>query len=69
MSVAIGFMYAVTRRSSPLVMPPSRPPALFVGRDDADAVRGGPTAGRISSWMREPGSVGDGRPAADADAP
>src|SRR6266545_2307120 len=31
-SVEIGFMYAVRRRSSPLVTPPSRPPALLVGR-------------------------------------
>ena len=31
-SVEIGFMQAVTRMSSPLVTPPSRPPALFVGR-------------------------------------
>src|SRR5204863_10006318 len=31
-SVEIGFMYAMTRTSSPLVTPPSRPPALLVGR-------------------------------------
>ena len=29
--VEIGFIQAVTRTSSPLVTPPSRPPALFVG--------------------------------------
>ncbi len=31
-SVEIGFMKAVTRSSSPLVTPPSRPPARLVGR-------------------------------------
>jgi len=34
-SVAIGFMNPVTRTSSPLVTPPSRPPALLVGRSGA----------------------------------
>jgi len=55
--VEIGFMYAVTRRSWPLVTPPSRPPALFVGREsgiEASPDASGP--GRISSWTREPGT-------------
>ena len=38
-SVEIGFMYAETRRSSPLVTPPSRPPALLVGPRDAGDMR------------------------------
>ena len=56
--VEIGFMYAVTRRSSPLVTPPSRPPALLVGRA-TPTVPGAVPLGRgtISSCTREPGSV------------
>src|SRR5687768_300469 len=51
-SVAIGFMNPLTRRSWPFVTPPSRPPALFDGRSGRSASWRG---GRISSWTREPG--------------
>ena len=56
MSVAMGFMKPETRRSSPLVTPPSRPPALFVGRATpiGGFVRLG--AGTISSCICEPGT-------------
>ena len=59
-NVEIGFIYAMTRKSSPLVTPPSRPPALLVGR--ATPTGASPRmfrpgrAGRISSWTREPGT-------------
>src|SRR2546428_425919 len=56
-SVEIGFMYAVTRRSSPLVTPPSRPPALLVGRlIGIGSSRPRSVSGRISSCTREPGT-------------
>ena len=55
-------MKPVTRTSSPLVTPPSRPPALLVGRTGAAA--SGP--GRISSCTREPGP--DRHFGSDADA-
>src|SRR5262245_38049505 len=58
-SVEIGFMYAVTRRSSPLVTPPSRPPALLVGRATPSGEAGPMT---ISSCTREPGSAATAGP-------
>jgi hypothetical protein len=55
-NVEIGFIQAVTRTSSPLVTPPSRPPALLVGRMMPGSVPEPIAApGRISSWTREPG--------------
>ena len=66
-SVAIGFMKPVTRTSSPLVTPPSRPPALLVGRttgraalparpsNNAGGLEGGVTNGedvRVSGFMK-----------------
>ena len=55
--MAMGFMKPETLRSSPLVTPPSRPPALLVGRETpiGGLVRLG--AGRISSCILEPGTV------------
>jgi hypothetical protein len=44
----IGFIAALTRSGSPLVMPPSRPPARSVTRFTPSGV------GMISSWAREP---------------
>src|SRR5688572_18615094 len=61
MSVEIGFIHAETRTSSPLVTPPSRPPALLVGRARPMARDG---SGTISSWTRDPG-----RPAASGPMP
>ena len=52
----IGFIQAVTRTSSPLVTPPSRPPALFVGRRTHGIVpEGDDPAGTISSCTCDPG--------------
>ena len=49
-SVEIGFMNPMIRTSSPLVTPPSRPPALLVGRRMPGTVPDPPSAaGRISS--------------------
>ena len=59
-SVEMGFMYPVTRTSSPLVTPPSRPPALLVGRATPAGAPGGP--GTISSCTREPGTVATAGP-------
>ena len=41
MSVEIGFIQAVTRTSSPLVTPPSSPPARLVGLDNPGSVPDG----------------------------
>ena len=50
-NVEMGFIQADTRTSSPLVMPPSRPPARFVGLESVGRVPlGAPDARRISSW-------------------
>ena len=65
MSVEIGFIVTVTRTSSPLVTPPSSPPALLVGRARPLRVPEAlATAGTISSCTFEPGrwATSDPRP-------
>ena len=54
-SVEIGFIQPETRTSSPLVTPPSRPPALLVGRADARWRARPPAPATISSCTRDPG--------------
>src|SRR4030095_942788 len=57
-NVEIGFIHAVTRTSSPLVTPPSTPPARFVGRlSEGTVPLDEPAAGTISSWTCEPGRL------------
>ena len=67
-SVAMGFMKPDTRRSSPLVTPPSRPPALFVGR--ATPIGGFVRLGRRDDFVvhLRPGHRCGLRSDADADA-
>ena len=64
-SVEIGFMKPVTRTSSPLVTPPSRPPALLVGRVTASA-SGWPAEGSRRGRASPAGRPTSG-PSADAD--
>ncbi len=57
-SVGIGLTTACARSSSPLVTPPSRPPAWLVGRSRPRA-----SSNRISSWKRDPGRSAASKPA------
>ena len=62
-TVEIGFIAARTRSASPVLMPPSVPPA----RPDTPAYAGRPSA-TISSWASEPRGAGQLEPVADLDA-
>ena len=51
-SVGIGFIATRATSGSPVVMPPSRPPAWFVARPKRP---NGPSRATIGSWYSEPG--------------